>query len=37
MVRLARYAFAVLALAFAAGIVVQVFFIELELFVDSKT
>jgi hypothetical protein len=36
MVRVARYAFAVLALAFAAGIVLQVFFIGLGLFVGSE-
>ena len=36
MVRVARYAFAVLALAFAAGIVLQVFFIGLGLFAGSE-
>ena len=36
MVRVARYAFAVFALAFAAGIVLQVVFIGLGLFVDSE-
>ena len=36
MVRVARYAFAFLALAFAAGIVLQVFFIGLGLFVGSE-
>ena len=36
MVRAARYAFVVLALAFAAGIVVQVFFIGLGLFAGSE-
>ena len=36
MVRAARYAFAVLALAFAAGIVLQVFFIGLGLFAGSE-
>jgi len=36
MVRTARYAFAFLALAFAAGIVLQVFFIGLGLFVGSE-
>ena len=35
MVRLARYAFVVLAVAFAAGIVFQVFFIGLGLFAGS--
>ena len=35
MVRLARYAFVVLAVAFAAGIVLQVFFIGLGLFAGS--
>ena len=37
MVRVARYAFAVLALTFAAGIVLQVFFIGLGLFVGSES
>ncbi len=36
MVRAARYAFVVLALAFAAGIVLQVFFIGLGLFAGSE-
>ena len=36
MVRAARYAFVALALAFAAGIVLQVFFIGLGLFVGSE-
>ncbi len=36
MVRLARYAFVVLAEAFAAGIVLQVFFIGLGLFAGSE-
>jgi hypothetical protein len=36
MVRVAQYAFVVLALAFAAGIVLQVFFIGLGLFVGSE-
>ena len=36
MVRAARYAFVVLALAFAGGIVLQVFFIGLGLFAGSE-
>ena len=36
MVRAARYAFVVLALAFAAGIVLQVYFIGLGLFAGSE-
>ena len=36
MVRVGRYAFAVLALAFSAGIMLQVFFIGLGLFVGSE-
>ena len=36
MVHAARYAFVVLALAFAAGIVLQVYFIGLGLFVGSE-
>jgi bacteriorhodopsin len=36
MVRAARYAFVALALAFAAGIVLQVFFIGLGLFVGPE-
>ena len=36
MVRAARYAFVALAFAFAAGIVLQVFFIGLGLFVGSE-
>ena len=36
MVRAARYVFVVLALAFAAGIVLQVFFIGLGLFAGSE-
>jgi hypothetical protein len=36
MVRLARYAFVVLAVAFVAGIVLQVFFIGLGLFAGSE-
>lgn len=36
MVRLARYAFVVLAMAFAAAIVLQVFFIGLGLFAGSE-
>ena len=36
MVRLARYAFVVLAVAFAAAIVLQVFFIGLGLFAGSE-
>jgi hypothetical protein len=36
MVRVAQYAFVVLAVAFAAGIVLQVFFIGLGLFAGSE-